>query len=178
MSWNKISGKIDQVINVIGSLMVLTTIVCTTINIFSRWIIGRSLGQLDELSLIAFVWAIYVGVGMLYNRGEHICMDFIILRLPYKPRVVLTILNTMIELVLSVLVTVLTVMLMSRSFIRTTNVNHIPYAFLQLSIGIGFGLLVLSLIAKMIRIFSGLAKKQDIFADTENPYAIEEGGEE
>ena len=170
MNWKKISAKIDKVVDFIGSTMVLITILCTTINIFSRWIIGRSLGELDELSLIAFVWAIYIGMGTLYNTNEHICMDFVIQKLPYKPKLVLTIIDLIIELGMSVLISVLAFKLMSHSFIRTTNVNHIPYAFLQAAIAIGFVLLFISLLAKAIKIISKLIHK-------ENPFDEETAGE-
>ena len=165
MSWKKISDTIDSVIDKIGSFMVLVTIVCTSINIFSRWIIGRSLGQLDEISLIAFVWTVYVGVGLLYNRNEHISMDFVINKLPYTARVIVTIIDLLIELVLSVVVSYLAIKLMSRSFIRTTNVTHVPYAYLQAAVAIGFILLSLSLISRGIRIIRALSKKQDPFEE-------------
>ena len=170
MRWQKISDTIDRVVDIIGSLMVLTTIICTSLNIFSRWIIGRSLGQLDEISLMAFVWTIYIGMGLLYNRNEHISMDFIIDKLPYTARIIVTIVDIIIELVISVLVTYLAVKLMGRSFIRTTNVTHVPYAYLQLSIVIGFFLLTVSLISKGAKIICALIKK-------ENPFDLEQNGE-
>lgn len=173
MNWKKISDGIDRFIDIVGCIMVLTTIVCTSINIFSRWIIGRSLGQLDEISLMAFVWAIYIGMGVLYNRSEHITMDFIVQKLPPKSKFILIIIDTVIELFVSALVTVLAFKLMSRSFIRTTNVCHVPYAYLQLAIGVGFGHMVLCLISKLIKQISSIVKKEDYFALEANV----EGGE-
>ena len=81
MLWKKISDCIDKVVDIIGSVAVLVTILSTSFNIFSRWFVGRSFGQLDEISLIAFVWTIYIGMGVLYNKNEHICMDFILNKL-------------------------------------------------------------------------------------------------
>lgn len=161
-----------MVVDIIGSVAVLVTILSTSFNIFSRWFVGRSFGQLDEISLIAFVWTIYIGMGVLYNKNEHICMDFILNKLPRVPKLILTLIDMLIELGITVLVTVLAIKLMSRSFIRTTNVIHLPYACLQLSIAIGFGLLAATLIAKMIGIIAALVQKEDPF---ETP-RIEEGG--
>ena len=178
MKWKRISDGIDRVIDFVGSLMVLTTIVCTSINIFSRWIIGRSLGQLDEISLMAFVWAVYIGMGVLYNNDEHITMDFVLRKLPPKSRLVLTVIDIIIQMVVCVLVTFLAVKLMGRSFIRTTNVCHVPYAFLQLSIAIGFALMMMSLVAKLIKIFTCISRKEDFLALEEaEKLAREEGGE-
>lgn len=167
MSWKKLSDIVDRTVDIIGSFMVLVTIVCTSINIFSRWIIGRSLGQLDEISLMAFVWTVYVGMGLLYTRNEHISMDFIINKLPYTARIILTIVDILIELVVSVLVNYLAIKLMSRSFIRTTNVTHVPYAYLQASIAIGFFLLTISLISRGYRIISAAIKKENPFEGEE-----------
>ena len=174
MLWKKISDCIDKVVDIIGSVAVLVTILSTSFNIFSRWFVGRSFGQLDEISLIAFVWTIYIGMGVLYNKNEHICMDFILNKLPCVPKLILTLIDMLIELGITVLVTVLALKLMSRSFIRTTNVIHLPYAYLQLSIAIGFGLLAATLIAKMIGIIAALVQKEDPF---ETP-RIEEGGKD
>lgn len=165
MNWNKILNAIDKVVDFIGCTMVLLTILCTTINIFSRWTIGRSLGELDEISLMAFVWAIYIGMGTLYNRNEHICMDFILQKLPYRPKLILTFVDLIIEFGISALVSYLAFSLMSRSFIRTTNVTHVPYAFLQASIALGFLLLCLSLLVKAGTILSKLIHKKDPFCD-------------
>lgn len=162
--WKKISDVIDKVVDTIGSIAVLMTIVCTSINIFSRWFIGRSLGQLDEISLIAFVWAIYIGMGTLFNTGEHICMDFIVNRLPRIPRIILTVINYVIEMGIAVLVTVLAVELMGRSFIRTTNVVHLPYAYLQLAIAVGFCLFAINVLRKLIDMFIDIVHKRDPFA--------------
>jgi len=177
MNWKRISDRIDRVVDFVGSLMVATTIICTSINIFSRWIIGRSLGQLDEISLMAFVWTVYVGIGVLFNNDEHITMDFIIRRLPGKSRLALTVINLVIELGLSVLMVWLAVKLMGRSFIRTTNVCHVPYAFLQLSIAIGFGLMLLSIVAKLIKIFTCISRKEDYLALEDAEKLAREGGE-
>ena len=174
MLWKNISDCIDKVVDIIGSVAVLVTILSTSFNIFSRWFVGRSFGQLDEISLIAFVWTIYIGMGVLYNKNEHICMDFILNKLPRVPKLILTLIDMLIELGISVLVTVLAIKLMSRSFIRTTNVIHLPYAYLQLSIAIGFGLLAAVLIAKIIGIIVALVQKEDPF---ETP-CIEEGGKD
>ena len=174
MLWKKISDCIDKVVDIIGSVAVLVTILSTSFNIFSRWFVGRSFGQLDEISLIAFVWTIYIGMGVLYNKNEHICMDFILNKLPRVPKLILTLIDMLIELGITVLVTVLALKLMSRSFIRTTNVIHLPYAYLQLSIAIGFGFLAATLIAKMIGIIAALVQKEDPF---ETP-CIEEGGKD
>ena len=101
-------------------------------------------------------------------------MDFILNKLPRVPKLILTLIDMLIELGISVLVTVLAIKLMSRSFIRTTNVIHLPYAYLQLSIAIGFGFLAATLIAKMIGIIAALVQKEDPF---ETP-RIEEGGKD
>lgn len=160
---------IDRIIEFIGATMVIVTIGCTIVNIALRWTIGRSVGELDEISLMAFVWVIYVGMGLLYNTGEHICMDFVVNRLPFLPRIVVTILDMLVELVVGVVITFLAVKLMSNSMIRTTNVTHVPYAYLQLSIAIGFALFSINVAAHGIATIGDLIKHKNPFEERGEP---------
>lgn len=165
MNLQKFFKKVDGVIDFVGKISVLLIIACTSINIALRWTIGRSIGELDEISLMAFVWTIYIGMGLLYDCNEHICMDFIVNRLPGKSRIVLTVINMLVELLVSGTITFLAFKLMCKSWNRTLNVTHIPYSFLHLAILIGFMLLIVSVMNKLVKLLCALKQGTNPFTE-------------
>lgn len=165
MNLQRLFDKIDGIIELLGKISVLLIIGCTSVNIALRWTIGRSIGELDEISLMAFVWTIYIGMGLLNNYNEHICMDFIVNRLPGKGRIVLTLADMVIELIISGAITYLAFKLMCKSWNRTLNVTHVPYSFMHLAILIGFALLMVSVLNKMAKLIWALKQGADPFAE-------------
>ena len=141
----------DMIIENIKCIMGIIMIVSMSINVFSRWIVGRSFGELDEICLLAYVWLIFIGMRKLYRTDGHLRMTFIVDHLPPVPRQILELINALIIGTVSGYMGYLSVKLMLRSFKRTLNVTHIPYAFAHLAFVIGFTTLTVCVIIEIIR---------------------------
>lgn len=173
--WKKIYAGItkiydfldDRIIENIQCIMGIIMVVSMSVNVFSRWIVGRSFGELDEICLLAYVWLIFIGMRKLYRTDGHLRMTFIVDHLPPVPKQILEIVNALIIGTVSGYMGYLSVKLMLRSFKRTLNVTHIPYAVAHLAFVIGFITLALCVLFDVIRRVVLLCEHKN--ADDETP---------
>ena len=127
------------------------------INVSSRLLTGREIPVMNEVALMGFLWVTYVASGQFYRINAHIRIDFILSHLPPKVREVMEIMISAINVTVTGYVAFLAWKLMSKSFVRTLNITHVPYAYMHLAIGIGFTVMTLyiffDLIVQIINLF-------------------------
>ena len=63
-----------------ATLILLTSIMFVVVgaNVFSRFVLNRSLGWADELARFIFIWISLLGAVLAYHENRHIGLDFII----------------------------------------------------------------------------------------------------
>jgi TRAP-type C4-dicarboxylate transport system permease small subunit len=54
------------------AFLVALFVICLTLQVFFRFVMGASLTWSEELSRFAFIWAIYVGASMAVKQQQHI----------------------------------------------------------------------------------------------------------
>lgn len=61
-------------------LISLTSVMFVVVgtNVFSRFVLNRSLGWADELSRFIFIWISLLGAVMAYYENRHIGLDFLV----------------------------------------------------------------------------------------------------
>ncbi len=108
------------------SIMVIMII----INVFSRYLFGRSFSSTEEISFIGFTYSVFFGICILYKKHALISIDVIVDKLPEAFRQRVIILNfallTGVNLVLVYLSSKLTI----DAWIRPTSALRIPYTFI------------------------------------------------
>lgn len=148
----KIYDFIDnKIILNLQAIMAGIMVVCMTVNIVSRWIISRSLGELDEIALIAYLYLIFIGMCRLYRTDGNIAMNFFTERLHGLPKKLLLLFDMLVIGAVSGYMSYLSYKLMMKSFNRTLNITHIPYSYTHLAFLIGFSLLALCTLFNIIR---------------------------
>ncbi len=156
----------DTIIENVKCIMGIIMVVSMSVNVFSRWIVGRSFGELDEICLLSYVWLIFIGMRKLYRTDGHLRMTFIVDHLPPVPRQILELINALIIGTVSGYMGYLSVKLMLRSFKRTLNVTHIPYAFAHLAFVIGFITLTVCVFIDVIRRIVLLHEHKSVESET------------
>ncbi len=155
--YGKVYKKIDKVIDIIIVICSAIMVLALLANVVSRLLTGRDYPALNEIALMGFLWITYVGGGQFYRIDAHIRIDFILSHLPAKAREVMEVLISAVSVAVIGYVAFLSWKLMGRSFIRTLNVTHVPYAYMHLALGIGFSIMTLynftDLIVQIINLF-------------------------
>lgn len=89
---------------ILGAGLMIAMVIILFIQVVSRFIFSSSLSWSEELARYMFIWMIYLCLGSVALRGEHIVIDVLILRMgPRLRRSVLT-LALIIAFALNVLV--------------------------------------------------------------------------
>lgn len=152
MKWlKKLDDYLQKAIYVIGGLGLVITVGCTAFNIISIWVTGKRYAQLDEFSLLAFVWVVYAGLGVLYSTNQHVVMDFIINKLPPKGKRVSRILNNLIIILISGIAAYFAWKLSIKSFTKRLNITKIPYFYCDIIVFIGYIHLVALALADTVK---------------------------
>ena len=158
--YTKLSHLSDMVIYVTGSLGILLTVGCSAYNIVSMWTVGRRSPHLDELSLFSLVWIIYIGIGLLYKRKEHVTMDFVVNLLPGVWRAISRIVNDLVIIAISAITCWFAWKLSIKSFDKLLMITKIPYFYCDIVVFIGYGhLTILAIIDAAVNL-AGLVQKK------------------
>lgn len=89
--------KIQLTVGVISLSVFFITII---VQIFSRYL-GMAMIWTEEVANYSFIWAVFMGAAVMLNRREHFRFDFLLFRLPEKPRAYLSLAIEIILLVFS-----------------------------------------------------------------------------
>lgn len=141
----KLSEKILFVLDRIGRLDVLVStttmfgIVCiSTWGVFTRYLLGRPVGWVGELSLILFIWLTFFGMSILARRGEIVNIEFLLNHFPDKLSFFIKkIFSTLLFVCCLAVIIYLGFKLTFFSHDRLTASLRIPYSYVYLGIPLG-----------------------------------------
>ncbi len=156
----------DKILMNIQWIMAAMMVICMAVNLVARWIIGRSLGELDEIALIGYLYLIFLGMCKLYRTDGNITMNFFIERLHGVAKKLLLLFDAIVVSAVSTYMTILSYRIMIKSFNRTLNITHIPYSYTHLAFLIGFSILALCTYANALKLMI------DIFAPNNSIPAV------
>lgn len=135
---NEPKAGAGRVVDIVGSVLLLSMILLALTNIIGDWIFNRKYGQIDELVTILFVWVVYVSVGELYKTDEHIRVVLLEKLISRKAGRILATFNNAIILLVSLAVTYYGILLALRSVTKYTPILRVQYTYIGLPIILGF----------------------------------------
>ena len=144
----------------IGSVGIVLTVGCSAYNILSIWVVGKRSPSLDEFSLFSLVWIVYIGMGLLYKRNEHVTMDFVVELLPGVCKTIFRILNDIIIMLISGVTCYFAWKLSIKSFDKLLMITKIPYFFCDIVAVIGYAHLTLLTVIDAAVNVAGLFQKR------------------
>jgi len=78
-----------------GTFLVIMA-VTTFANVMARYLFGYSIQWAEELSRYSFIWVTFLGAALCSKHGRHIVIDFLILAISLRAKIILTILTDII----------------------------------------------------------------------------------
>jgi len=99
----KIINKYNKIINefeiYIGTIIFIAMTILLTLQVLSRYLLGDSFVWAEELSVIMFVWLIYLGVAGAITKRKHLRIDAFVNILPFKIKKAVLILDNFIIII-------------------------------------------------------------------------------
>lgn len=141
----------DSLIYILGCAGLLLAVVLCMANILSWWFLGKRLATTDELSLVGLVWASYVGMGLLYRTDGHCVMDFVVKLFTPRGQIVIRIITDILILAVAVIAVYYSWKLSVKSFTKKLVLTKIPYFYCDICVTIGYGHLLLLVVADIVR---------------------------
>jgi TRAP-type C4-dicarboxylate transport system permease small subunit len=128
---------IKNIEEIISSFSLSGMIFVASVNIFARYFFGWTFGGGDELALILFTWATFVGAAAAYKRNLHYGMEFLLNQLPRSLKMLLRRLLTLTMIVLCGYLTYISFRFTINTQ-KTTLFMHLPYSCINISAVAGF----------------------------------------
>lgn len=95
--WKKIGANVlAHGEDYIGTVIFVFMTVLLTVQVVSRYLFNHSFTWTEELSVVMFVWLIYLGVSGAVTKRKHLRIDALINVLPFKAKKFLLILDNVI----------------------------------------------------------------------------------
>lgn len=145
---------IDRVLSAVMVALLVILVLSLGYNVFGRFVLGRSLAIADELARFLFIWLVFIGAALAHLHNEHIAVDFVTDRLPFRIRRYVAVFGEMA--VLGFLVVVLAGSW--RLLDRTTGfaaLSKIPFFWFNLSMPLAVALMGVISVWRIVRIVKG-----------------------
>lgn len=151
------------------SFETILTYVATTIlilllslQVFLRYVLRTNISWSEEVSRMAFVWAIYGSIAYAAKHDKHIRLSFVIMMLPTKAQRWVLAFADIVWMALNVLVIYHSILYIQRLFrfpfiSQTLGINRVWTYFI---VPIGFGLVTYRIAQNLVKVFT--AKELDI----------------
>lgn len=156
----------------ISALAMLSMCVVVFLSIIWRYVLHLPFASGEEIARYLMVWCIYIGISVATREGAHVNVTVLINILPPKMRRFMIFLGQIVVIATFCWLFGLSIMLIQKSAggrVQLTPLTRLPYWYMYLSMGIGFGLSILRGVQVTAREF---------FLKKETPAAPEEGGEQ
>lgn len=110
------------------------------VNVFLRYFMNTGLYWSEEVCTMSFVWCVFVGSAGAYKNGAHLGVDLVIKKLPKVPRAIVKIIVDIILIVINGSLLYLSIIFVSKSYVKPTAVLAISSAWVSTSLIVGFAL--------------------------------------
>ncbi|WP_261816034.1 TRAP transporter small permease [Vibrio gallicus] len=92
---------------ILASIAISITVLVVIVNVVLRYGFGFVVPWSEELSVICFIWAVYLGVSSCYKHKLHMGVDVVIAMLPEKAKIPFRLCISLFLLALNILMAVL-----------------------------------------------------------------------
>ena len=92
---------------ILASIAISITVLVVIINVVLRYGFGFVVPWSEELSVICFIWAVYLGISSCYKHKLHMGVDVVVAMLPEKAKIPFRLCVSVFLLVLNILMAVL-----------------------------------------------------------------------
>ena len=72
---------------ILASIAISITVLVVIVNVVLRYGFGFVVPWSEELSVICFIWAVYLGISSCYKHKLHMGVDVVVAMLPEKAKI-------------------------------------------------------------------------------------------
>ena len=157
----KLIWFVNNIPELVAGVCLVTTILVSSANAFSRYIAGRTFAGTDELVALLFAWFLFLGAAIAHKNGKHFGIDLVVGKMSEGVRNVIALLIKVIEIVAIGILAYLAWVLTEKVGDRKLVALGIPYVYLDIAYLVGMAMMfVYSVI--------GFVKKLMSFRNHEN----------
>lgn len=125
------------------------------INVLARFAFQKSFAWAEEIAYMAFNWAVYFGICVVYRNQGLISIDALVDRLPQGVQRIVQVFTFGLVGVANIALVVWGMQLALQSFSRKTPMLQIPYFFINISIPLACLILMMYSFDNMIKVIRG-----------------------
>ncbi len=139
----------------LGGIFITVTVITVIINVFTRYVLRFTFIWAEEISVMCFVWTIFLGAVGAFRHKMLMGVDFLLQITKGKTRIVIELLSNLFVFIVS-----LTMCIMSFIYVinskKITAALQLSYIWLNISIPISFMLIsvyaIINLVKNILRI--------------------------
>lgn len=154
--WKKIGANVlAHGEDYIGTVIFVFMTVLLTVQVVSRYLFNHSFTWTEELSVVMFVWLIYLGVSGAVTKRKHLRIDALINVLPFKAKKFLLILDNVITFLfcLGIIPAIMNIINNFADKGAVTSLLRMPKAVVYGIIPFGMVLTCIRLVQDTVRLF-------------------------
>ena len=80
--WNRLLDRIGAIERALGVSLIALIVVAISVQVFTRYVLGRPIAWVEESATYAFIWMVFVGASLGLKHGRHIVIETFGKRLP------------------------------------------------------------------------------------------------
>jgi len=154
--------KLNYVDQIMSGVFLSFVIILVVVNVFLRYLVGTIFNWGEELATLAFIFSVYIGASYCYREDRHIGIDMVYNLFPKPVQKVVDILTDIALIILNGSITYLGVVLAIQSKGKTSFILRIPYSYIDSCLVIGFGLMTIYGVLKLISRFQRVDQEKDL----------------
>lgn len=144
---------------VAGALFAVTLTI-VVVNVFTRYFLNYIISWSEEVATSCFVYTTFIGAAWCLRTRQHVGVDLLVNKLPFKAREITHLVTDFIILLVNAYVAYLSVIYVYSSRIKTMPILKISSVYLNSALIVGFGLMTIYSIAHCIGDIKVLLKKE------------------
>lgn len=130
-------SNLDAIVT--GATLALATIIVNA-NVLMRYFFKSPLYWAEEVATGLFVWTVFVGSAYAYRRHAHLGVDILVNALPGKLRSIVKFIIQILELLVLVMLTYVSVLYLTNTWDKLSNTLRIPSWYVACAVPLGFGI--------------------------------------
>ncbi|MBE0558596.1 MAG: TRAP transporter small permease, partial [Proteobacteria bacterium] len=140
---NKLIETYEKVLDRLASAILATLLLIVLAQIISRYVFNSSLPWTEEAARYLMIWGVLLGAGLAYLNGYLISIEIFINRFPAPVRRVVRVVNRLLSLFFTGILTVYGVHLCILGAQMESPAMEISYLWIYLAVPVGAGFLFL-----------------------------------
>lgn len=150
-----ILDKLSKIFKYVVTIFILALTVTVTIHVFFRYVLHNTLFWGTEISVIFFMWIVFLGAAIAYHENMHICFDVFLSKMKPGLRKVVNLINYLFILFFMGYIVFFNFDVVTKNMGSYTEALKLPYGLVYSCMPISCFYIFIDTIAKMYKELKG-----------------------